>query len=144
MQCTTKKLSDEFLTYWRLKYKTHQHNNIFQSNSINIGNDLVVKVNAFSTKQTNSHTDDERRNGILLIVTTVADNYLKNKTSFFDLYFNNDCSDVKYATYSGHGPNVEKIGGKEMLKIMKVIHGFKASNINELYRKMKILNVSIV
>ncbi len=143
MQSVTKKLYQELLTYWQLQKKMQQHNNIFKSYSLNIGYNIVVKVHAFSNMH-HGHLTNERANGILLMVTTVGENYLQNKTTFFDLYFDKDCSNVKYATYSGHGSTIEKIGGREMLRIMKDIHGFKASGIGELYRKMKLLNLSIV
>lgn len=144
MQCVTKKLSQEFLTYWNLKKKTHQCDNIFQSNSLNIGRNIVVKVHPF-TRSSRKYSGYPLKNyGVLLIITNVGENYLMSNSSFFDLYFDENGSKIIHATYSGHESIDRKIDGKEMLKIMKCVHGIKIKDVNELYRKMKRLNVEIV
>lgn len=146
MQCVSKKLSGEILEYWHIKKKMHHCNNIFQSDSLNIGSNTVIKLHPFTktTNFNNNKKDTSKNCGILLIITNFGEKWSSGFSSFIDLYFDEHGSKILYATYSGHEEYDRKISGKEILQIMKSVHGIKILDVNEFYRKMKILNVSIL
>lgn len=145
MQCVSKKLFGKILEYWHIKKEKHHCNNIFQSDSLNIGSNIVIKLHPF-TKSINAGNKREasKNYGILLIITNIEEKCLSGISSFVDLYFNEQGSKVLYATYSNHKEFDRKISGKEILQIMKKNHGIKIKDVNEFYRKMKTLNVSIL